>query len=55
MKRSNKSVQKLVLLSPEENSAFVDLAEKRGTDFSELVRKLLHCELRVEQKAASAP
>jgi hypothetical protein len=54
MKRSNRSVQKLVRLSPEENSGFVDLAEKRGTDFSELVRQLLHRELRAEQKAASA-
>lgn len=54
MKRSNRSIQKLIRVSPEEEKAFLDLAEKRGTDFSELVRQLLHRELRAEAKGQAA-
>jgi len=41
------------MLSPEEQKAFYSLAEKRGTDFSELVRQLLHRELRAEKGQAA--
>lgn len=50
MKRSNRSVQKILRVSPEEEKAFLDLAEKRGTGFSDLVRQLLHRELKAEAK-----
>lgn len=54
IRRANRSVQQPVKLSPEEKKAFFDLAEKRGTDFSELVRQLLHRELRAEEKGQAA-
>jgi len=42
------------MLSPEERKAFFALAEKRGTDFSELVRLLLHRELKTEKQGQAA-
>lgn len=54
IRRANRSVQQPVKLSPEEKKAFFELAEKRGTDFSELVRQLLHRELRAEEKGQAA-
>jgi len=54
MKRSNRTVQGKVMLSPEERKAFFALAEKRGTDFSELVRLLLHRELKTEKQGQAA-
>ena len=42
------------MLSPEEKKAFWRLAEERGTDFSELVRSLLHRELKLEKAQTAA-
>jgi len=53
MKRSNRTVQGKVMLSPEEKRVFA-LAEKRGTDFGELVRLLLHRELKAEKEGKAA-
>jgi hypothetical protein len=54
MKRSNRTIQSRVMLSPEEQKAFNALAEKRGTHFSELVRQLLHRELKAEKTGQAA-
>lgn len=54
MKRSNRTAQAHVMLSPEEKLAFLELAEKRGTDLSDLVRQLLHRELKLEKKSEAA-
>jgi hypothetical protein len=54
MKRSNRTIRAGVMISPEEQKAFFALAEKRGTDFSELVRQLLYRELKAEKKGEAA-
>jgi len=54
MKRSNRTVQGKVMLSPEEKKAFFALAERKGTDFSELARQLLHRELKAEKEGRAA-
>jgi len=54
MKRSNRTVQVRVMMSPEEYKAFRDLAEKRGTDFSDLTRQLWHRELKAEKEGKAA-
>lgn len=53
MKRSNRTITVALRLSPEEREAFFQLAEKRGTDFSELARQLLHRELTAEKGKAA--
>jgi hypothetical protein len=54
MKRSNRTVQKRLMLSPEEDKAFTNLANRLGTDFSELTRQLLHRELKLQKQAGAA-
>lgn len=54
VKRSKRTLVVVVRMSPEEKVAFMDLAEKLGTDLSELLRQLAHRELREQQKKAAA-
>jgi hypothetical protein len=49
MKRSNRTIQKRLMLSPEEDKVFTKLATDRGTDFSELTRQLLYRELKLDK------
>lgn len=54
MKRSNRTIQVRVMMSPEEYKAFRLLAEKRGTDFSDMTRQLWHRELKTEKQGQAA-
>jgi hypothetical protein len=50
MKRKNRSIIVGMRFSPEEKKAFRALADRRGTDLSELVRQLLHRELQASKQ-----
>jgi predicted transcriptional regulator len=54
MKRSKRTVMTFVRLSPEEKKAFEALAERLGTDLSELIRQGLHAKLRTEKQGQAA-
>jgi hypothetical protein len=49
MKHGNRVFPKQIKISAEEEKAFTKLAEERGTNFSELVRQLLHRELQLSK------
>lgn len=54
MKRSNRSIVICLRLSPEEKEAFTAMAERLGTDLSELLRQLAHKALRSEESGKAA-
>ena len=54
MKRSKRTIQVRVMMSPEEYKAFRTLAEKRGTEFSDLTRQFWHRELKSEKEGQAA-
>ena len=54
MKRSNRTLIVQLRMSPEEKKAFEALAEKLGTNLSELLRQLAHRALRAEKQGQAA-